>query len=262
MIFKNTFSKLFSRKKPFKPLNVLEKYLILGANDVLERPKFYEELMNSYIYLLGKFENEHDGPGYYIAKEGEKIKIRLLEVGGEMKVPIFSSLKRLREFIKEEENYLFIGFKELVENVTDLDIIMNPNSQYGKIFTVDEIKNIYSGNYYFHKTVDLSEETEAVLGQPSNYPQKLINNLITYFKNNEKVISAYLAHIYIPSLDEPPHNIIGIKINEDYERVSKDVGLISQNVLDDGEFIDVIRIGDCSISEYMLKETKPFYIKN
>ena len=261
MIFKNIFDSLFSKKNLFKPLNTLEEYLISGTKDVLKRPEFYKELMNSYIYLLGKFNNEHNGSGFYIAKEGGKVEIRLLEVQGIMMVPIFSSLQRVREFIKEGEKYSFIGFKELVENVTDVDVIMNPSSQYGKIFTVDEIKSILSGNYYSHKSVDFNEETKIMLGHPSKYPQKLIDSLVTYFKSNKKVISSYLAHIYIPSSNEPPHNIIGIEINEHYEKASREVGLISQSILDEGEFIDVIKIGDCVISEYMLKETKPFYIK-
>ncbi len=261
MIFKNIFDSFFPKNNVFRPLNTLEEYLILGANDVLRSPDFYKELMNSYIYLLGKFRKEHNGSGYFIAKEGEKIEIRLLEVQGKMMIPIFSSLQRLREFIKEEEKYLFIGFKELIENAADVDVIMNPSSQYGKIFTVDEIKNILSGNYFSHKSVTFSEETRVMLGQPSKYPQKLVDSLVTYFKSNEKVISSYLAHIYIPSSNEPPHNIIGIEINEGYEKTSKEVGLISQGVLDEGEFIDVIKIGDCAISEYMLKEIKPFYVK-
>lgn len=260
MIFKNIFDSLFSKNNLFKPLNTLEEYLILEANDVLKRPELYKELMNSYIYLLGKFNDKHNGSGYYIAKEGEKIEIRLLEVQGKMMIPIFSSLQRLSEFIKEEEKYLFIGFKELVDNVTDMDVIMNPSSQYSKMFTVDEIKNILSANYYSHKSVNFKEETKIMLGHPSKYPQKLVDSLVTYFKGNKKVISSYLAYIYIPSSNEPPHNIIGIEINEHYEKVSREVGLISQSILDEGEFIDVIKIGDCAISEYMLKEIKPFYI--
>ena len=100
-----------------------------------------------------------------------------------------------------------------------------------------------------------------MLGQPAQYPKELVEKLKHYFSTQENVKAAYLAQMYVPSSNEPPHPIIGIEVDGDYKQVVQGIGLITQGSLSDNNFVDNIQIGSGTISDYLVSETKPFYVR-
>lgn len=73
--------------------------------------------------------------------------------------------------------------------------------------------------------------------------------------------TAYLAQLYVPSSNEPPHPVIGIEVEGDYNKVVQGIGLITQGSLSDINFVDYVQIGSGTISEYLVSKTKPFYVR-
>lgn len=110
--------------------------------------------------------------------------------------------------------------------------------------------------------ITLPKDTKVRLGQPANYPHDIVEALVNYFKTNSNVKAAYLAHIFAPESQDPPHNVIGIMSDGDIGLVIKDMGEIIARFSPEGgfvDFVDVNRTG--TISDYMKKDTQPFYVR-
>jgi hypothetical protein len=144
-------------------------------------------------------------------------------------------------------------------------IVLNPYSQYGKEFTPAEVKQLIEGT--ISKAIPpttIGKDTKVFLGQPKKYPQELVNSLKTLFSERGDVKAAYLAHVADPSSNEPPHNIIGILPIDtaNFAEIIKQAGLVVNNVLKKTDFVDFMRIeSNSEVSDYMVKETVPFYTK-
>ena len=253
---------VFKKKTPdFIPENKLESLLIEAAQNPVRRLEFYKQLLESDVYVLGSIDQD-EKEGIFTAEKGRKLHIQQIMVEDKVMIPIFSSLKRLSMFISKQENYFRINFRDLFEMKNDnLDVILNPNALYGKIFTSGEIKSILTGEIFTGKTVDVSAGAEIMLGQPAQYSKELVEKLKHYFSTQENVKAAYLAQMYVPSSNEPPHPIIGIEVDGDYKQVVQGIGLITQGSLSDNNFVDYIQIGSGTISDYLVSETKPFYVR-
>lgn len=92
--------------------------------------------------------------------------------------------RKTQDFSPEnkQENYLRINFRNLFEMKNDnLDVILNPNALYGKIFTSEELRSMLTGEIFTGKTVDVSAGAEIMLGQPAHYPIELVEKLKQYF---------------------------------------------------------------------------------
>ncbi|GAB7198324.1 SseB family protein [Dickeya oryzae] len=81
--------------------NNLEKILRRAADEPAHRPEFYQELMESQVFLLGST-NEAAQNGEVNLKAGDKIQIQHWEKpGGAPVVPFFLIARRLAAFDSE-----------------------------------------------------------------------------------------------------------------------------------------------------------------
>ncbi len=78
------------------------------------------------------------------------------------------------------------------------ELILNPASDYGKIFTRPEILSLVKGEISKGEHFIISKSTKIILEQPLNYPKELLDTLIRFFQIKKEVKKAYLAQIYIP----------------------------------------------------------------
>lgn len=261
---KNFIAKLFGLKKntrDFSPENRLEFLLIEASQNPGQRLEFYKKLLESDIFILGNT-NQETEEGLLTIKKGQQIKIAQIMVEGEYMIPIFSSLTRLKMFITNEESYLRINFKSLFQMKNDdTDVILNPNASYGKIFTSQEIRGILTGDIFNSKEISFKGGEEVLLGQPAQYPVKLVESLKKYFATHMSVKKAYLAQIHIPSFDQPPHPVIGIEVDGDFNEIVQDLGSITIGSLADNQFVDYVPIDSGTISDYLINKTEPFYVR-
>ena len=142
-------------------------------------------------------------------------------------------------------------------------LILNPGSDYGKMFSMYEIETLANGNNpAAGEKVRASAGDKLLLGQPSNYPDKLVDTLKKNFKKNKNIRRAFLAHIFNPSVDKKPHTIIVIDTKNDFNSIANSIGALINNIeipdppLDITQFIN----SQDPISNYCL-EIKPFYKK-
>jgi hypothetical protein len=245
----------------FIPVNNLEKSLIRAAGNPAGRPQFYRDLLEADIFVVNAGETHLDIQNNVLQK-GAQLNLQTLERDGIAWVPVFSSLQRLQQFLKSDSGYLRLKAKDFFEITRGAHVLLNPNLEYGKEFTPQEIERLLDGSIFKASQRYVAEkDTKVLLGQPAVYPKELVKVLAGYFATKPQVKRAYLAQFFNPEKDEKPHVLIGIDVQGDWEKVTGEAGMITAEVMGRGEVVDIIRLDDSGISEYMINQTRPFYRK-
>jgi hypothetical protein len=261
----NMFSKLFGQKAPkqetkkFIPENRLEALLMDAANNSAAQPEFMKVLVESDLFIL--IDSNQAQYGSFVAKEGDTMRFKGANIQGEHKIPIFTSERRLREFIQSQESFARLKGSELFNMLKsgDAGAILNPNASYGKLITKNEIVALANGTYFESKQQILQKETKVLIGMPKEYPAKVIDALRNYFRGNHNIKKAYFAQIHMPDSGEPPHLIFGIEADGDFIKVTTGLNEVFLASLE-GKFADVVQIGKSNLDNYF-KNQQPFYEK-
>lgn len=235
------------------PQNELDNSLAKAAVDPAHRLQFYQDFLQSNIYFIKEGSS---------SERDREFQIQPIEIEGKPYLPIFSSLDRLQEAIKGEVSYIAINAQTFLEIVEGAEIFLNPASDYGKAFTQQEIQSILDGSLWKStKDYVLPEATEVYLGQPENYPNKLVELLTRLFQRNDRVQKAYLAHFFEPKRDENPHTLIALEVNGEWEKVVAEAGMVAKNIEIPDPPLDFIQItGQGGLEDYFIQEVRPFYV--
>ncbi len=247
-----------SVKNMFAPENNLEESLCKAADDPSHRLQFYKDLIASDIYLI------QDGlipetAGVKTLKQGTQLQIEPMEIDGKKYLPIFSSITRLQMAIKEEVGYLAINALEFFKITRGAELILNPGMDYGKEFLSQEIESIISGEIFRpQESWTARENTQVLIGQPSNYPTDLAESLKRFFKSQRSVKKAYLVHFYNPTRDDKPHTLIGVESNGNWDEIVAGAGMVAEGVEIPDPPVDFLQIEGKDQENYF-SGTKPFY---
>ncbi len=232
-----------------------------AATDPAHRPQFMRNLLAAKIFII------QAGPCNLEIKNG------VAQVGGTIGIspithaekdwlPIFTSLLRLEQVVQQEGNYLQLKARDFFEMTRGAHVLMNPGHAYGKEFLPDEIARMIDGTIFEpNNSFIVKEETPVLLGQPAEYPQQLVAALGRLFVKHRGVKAAYLAQMHIPSSGEPPHLVVGIEAQGNFQRISGEVGLVANQLIPAGDILDVVQVKayEKGIAEYLRNQTKPFY---
>lgn len=254
-LFKN------NSKKTSQEDLTLEELLQKASTQTSFRTEFYKRLLTDDLIVITKDSELPHGDN--VLEKDTQVKIVSFPDG---KIPVFTSIERIfdKGIIKEKVVNLKMKGKDIFELAKDATFILNPYSDYGKELLPNEIRNLLNGTIMTatHEEIIIRKETQVQIGQPANYPTEIVNALRQLFSDNSKIKAAYLGWIYNPSTKEPPHFIFGLDSDGDIQNEIKEAGLIVRQFIKPDEFVDFIRIDDKSeLSDYFVKQTKPFYKK-
>jgi hypothetical protein len=124
------------------------------------------------------------------------------------------------------------------------------------------ILSIAVGFGLFLTWLERRSSRKLFLGQPSFYPAELVTALKEYFKTQNSIKAAYLAQVFNGADEVPPHPVIGIETGDEFDSIQAECGRLTGGLLDPGESIDFMPLGDDEVSSYMKQHTEPFYKKN
>jgi hypothetical protein len=246
----------------FVPQNELEAALVAAAKDPTARPRFYQILSKSDLLVIDESPGPPAARGHHVIEAGRSLQLRQLDVGGFPHVPVFTSSARISAIVKTEVRFLAMNAKALFEIVGTSHVILNPGSQFGKQLTPNEMAQVVDGSIFAPPSTEIVAEARQVfMGQPANYPTHVTTALTAFFKTKKEVGAAYLAHVLDPKFGPEPHTMIGVDIDAgaNFDRLMGEAAIVLDGVARDGEAIDFIRITDGGVSDYMTKETKPFF---
>jgi hypothetical protein len=144
-------------------------------------------------------------------------------------------------------------------------LILNPGSEYGKIFPPQEVEAILSGSIFTHdQTVEMPRGTKVLFAQPKDYPHQLIDALSRFFAKSRDVKAAYLALAFMPENDSAAHTLIGLEVDGDWDKIIGDVGVVVREVAPAVDVVDLVRVypnPTDTTGKYLKNETKPFYVR-
>ncbi|MDH5181221.1 MAG: enhanced serine sensitivity protein SseB C-terminal domain-containing protein [Gammaproteobacteria bacterium] len=245
----------------FEPENELEESLIKASTDPAHRPQFYKDLAESDIFIIQHGEVPEQA-GKKTLAPGMQLKIQNIEIDGKLYIPVFSSISRIQAVIDTEVGYLAFNALEFFEIVNGSELILNPGSEYGKEFTRNEVASIVNGTIWEPEhTYEVENETTVLIGQPKNYPHELAEALTAYFKTQQEVLSAYLAHFYNPATGDPPHTLVGILATENWNEIIASAGIIAKEVEIADPPVDFVRVDTEGGNLDYFHEIEPFYQK-
>ena len=243
---------IFKKKKTEStfPENELESCLMKASSDMSARNEFYTKLLWNELIVLTN-EHKESEEGRKILEQDTEVQFVTLENG---QIPVFTSTNRIfdKGIVKEQDLF---GFTK------GATFILNPYSDYGKELIPQEIESLLNGSI-FEKTneMEIKEDTEVLIGQPSKYPTELVNEMCTLFKKEMSVKSAYLATIKMDQSEKLPHLIIAIDVEGNMSTITGKAGALAEQIIGKEEIIDFIKIEkNNGISEYFIKQTEPFY---
>lgn len=250
------------------PTNELEKALHKAAADNTQAPAFYEELMESKIFVLGEPE-EKEGlkKGEFTLEEEQAVMIQHWErdTDNSPVVPFFTSLQMLQQAIPNDEPYLELKTTDLFHLTMGAPLVLNPNSEFGMEFDPEDIAILLDTELMLNSEHTLDEHTEVLLGHPENVSNAFKSVLSDYFKGHSEVEAAYLGTIQIPEDDDQEHLMVGIQGKGSFEKII-DTAIQKISLLEDDmmyETVDfyVIDQDDPDISQFMVENIVPFYVK-
>jgi len=246
----------------FEPQNVLEKSLVKAAADPAHRPQFYRDLVASDLFVIEHGDRSMTG-GHRVLEEGMGLQIVNIEWEGRPYIPVFTSLPRLEAMIGEKSSYIAINALEFMKITLGAELMLNPGADYGKALTKEEIASIVDGSLWrSNESYTVGKATTITIGQPANYPTRLVEALSRYFKGTKQVQRAYLAHFMNPEHDETPHTLIGVEVSSDWDSVIAGAGMIARDIEVPDPPIDFVQItGRGGVDDYFINQCTPFYIK-
>ena len=246
------------------PVNNLEKALHKAAADHTQAPAFYDELMISKVFILGKPE-EVPKDGNFTLEEEQALIIQHWERETDKSpvVPFFTSLQMLQQAIKTDEPYLELPTSSLFELTMGAPLVLNPNSEFGMEFEPEDVAVLLDTDLMVNTEHTLDEETEVLLGVPDEIPESFTTLLSEFFGKHPQIESSYLGTIQIPEDDDIEHLMVGLKGKGDMSKIIE-TAIHKISLIDDigYETIDfyVIDQDDPDISNFMLENITPFYI--
>ncbi len=247
------------------PVNDLEKILHKAAADHSEAPAFYEELMESKIFVLGKPESEKS-QGEFTLEEEEAVIIQHWERETDKSpvVPFFTSLQMLQHAIETDEPYLELTTVDLFQLTLGAPLVLNPNSDFGMEFEPEDVAVLLDTDLMVNSEHILEEQTEVLLGHAENVSEVFKSVLTEFFDKHHEVEAAYIGTIQIPEDDDKEHLMVGIQGKGRFEKIIdtiiQKISLLEDDMMYETVDFYVIDQDDPDISQFMVENIKPFYI--
>ena len=247
------------------PVNDLEKTLHKAAADHNEAPAFYEELMESKIFVLGKPESESKD-GDFTLEEEQAVIIQHWEREADQSpvVPFFTSLQMLQHAIDTDEPYLELTTVDLFQLTMGAPLVLNPNSDFGMEFEPEDVAVLLDTDLMVNSQHILDEQTEALLGQAENVSDIFKSVLTDYFVKHPEVEASYIGTIQIPEDDDKEHLMVGIQGQGHFEKIIdtliQKISLLEDDMMYETVDFYVIDQDDPDISQFMLENITPFYV--
>jgi hypothetical protein len=185
----------------FIPENELEKALVRAVKDPDAAPDFYRLLLSSDLLVLGSVEGHENDTAAFSVAPGSKISLVPGTRNGSQYLPIFSSLARMQDYVKQESKYLSINGRDLLDFTRGAPVILNPASEYGKELTADQVRQLLDGVGSKPYTMT----ARAV------YPEELVKMLTGLFATRPEIETAWMIQVTFADRGGVPHPVVGIE---------------------------------------------------
>jgi hypothetical protein len=234
----------------FIPENELEEALVRAVKDPGAAPDFYRLLLSSELLVLGSVEGHETDTTAFSVAPGSKISLVTGTRNGGQYLPIFSSLARMQEYVKQESKYLSLNGRDLLDFTRGAPVILNPASEYGKELTADQVRQLLDG---------VGSKPRTIIGQ-AVYPEGLIEMLTALFATRPDIETAWMIQVTFPDRGGEPHPLLGIETKSDWPSLMQAIQAAAEKSVP-GLAFDVQRVDRYSPAGLTgaLLQVEPFY---
>jgi hypothetical protein len=161
----------------FEPENDIERMLMRASAEPAERPDFARALMDAQIFVVLVSDRPLvPGPdGNVTVLEGTKLTMPSAMRGEEKLLPFFTAPSRARAWFKGDHIVAPDRTRDLFGRYPDAPFVLNPDSDYGKHFTPQEVKFMLAGHFDDGpQTITTTAPEQMLLAHPKEIPDALI----------------------------------------------------------------------------------------
>src|SRR3954467_15494855 len=246
---------------PFIADNELERALVRAVQNPTTGPDFYRLLLESDLLVLGTAEGQEGAVHQFNLAPGSKLNLVTGLKDGHQYLPVFSSLVRMQDYVKQESKYLSIKGRDLFELTRGAPVILNPASEYGKELTAEEVGLLL--NPVQRPDQQRSGPARTIIGE-ADYPMALVDALIRVFGPRPEVEAAWMIQVTFADRAQEPHPLVGIETdnNTDFRALVDAIQQEAENAVPSLVF-DVQRIdrhNPNSLTDALL-QVPPFYTR-
>jgi len=238
----------------FIPENELEKALLKAVKDPASATDFYRLLLASDLLVLGTVEGRESATEAFSLAPGNNVKLVTGIKDGAKYLPVFSSLARMQDYVKEESKYLSVNGRALLDLTRGAPVILNPASLYGKELSPEQVRQLLDG----------PSQIRTIAGEAAAYPVALVEMLSRLFAARSDIETAWLIQVSPAERPQEPHPLVGIEFGAlaqtDWLSLMQAIETAAQAVLP-GMTFDVQRVDRYSPAGMagILLQTEPFY---
>jgi type III secretion system (T3SS) SseB-like protein len=241
---------------PFIADNELERALVKAVKNPGAAPDFYRLLLESDLLVLGTAQGQEDASQPFSLPAGGKLNLVTGLKDGAQYLPVFSSLARMQDYVKQESRYLSINGRALLEMTSGAPVILNPSSEFGKEFTAQQVAQLLN-------PVQAPAQPRTIVGE-ADYPLPLVEALTRVFTAHPAVEAAWMIQVTFADRAKEPHPLVGIETG-DVAGFAQLVQAIQEETerADIGMVFDIQRI-DRNVSTSLtdaLLQVPPFYTR-
>jgi hypothetical protein len=238
---------LFSRSSDTETDDPLDRLIIEATENPARREAFYRELLRSRLWVPGEL---HDGEAL----------IRPYELEDRKTILIFSSPERMVEGLRDRPEFFGANGRALLESLPPFDsLLLNYRTRTQKEFTPSEVAAILDGSIFAPEEGGHCASRSMIVGQPKEYPVRLMEELKRRLPARAEVQAAYLAQITGEGSDAP-HIIIAFETGmggPEFELLRSRATELAAACGAEG--VEFTRLANDALGEYMRKESEPFY---
>jgi hypothetical protein len=190
--------------------NELEKALVEAVKNPSSAPDFYRLLLEADLLVMGTAEGQEGASEKFSLAPGSKLNLVPGAKDGSQYLPVFSSLVRMQEFVKQESKYLSINGRALLEITRGAPVTLNPASQYGKELSPQEVKQLLDGPVLSRNVADAAE-----------YPMALVETLTQLFAARPEIATAWMIQATFTGGEKRP--LLGIETTGDWSSLMQTI---------------------------------------
>lgn len=245
----------------FTPENDLERALVRAAQDPSARAPFLKTLLDSELAFALV---EGGGKG----KPGDGYEVPEVEADGQGFVPVFTAESRVRTMFGDEKMMIVRQtFRQIVEQVSDANFVLNPGSDYGREIMAADVRAMLAGDFAAAASGagedDEGAETPlpAAIGRPSPAPTHLTGPLAKLFAGIPEVRAAHIGQSLFPDSYGTKRLVIGVAADGDVDAVFDRMGEVLDQVARPTDVIDFVPVPGSTLDGYFERDANPFYRK-
>ena len=217
---------------PFIPENALENALVRAVQDREAAPDFYRLLLESNLLVLVSAEVQEGASEQFTLAPGGRLNLVTGQKNGGQFLPVFSSLARMQDYVKQDSKYLSINGRALLDVTRGAPVTLNPASEYGKELSPAEVQQLLDGAP--------AAKPRAIIGQ-AEYPVALVEMLTALFAARPDIQTAWMIQVTFADRAKEPHPLVGIETSTDWPPLMQAIQVAAEKTVP-GLVFDVQRV--------------------